>query len=79
MALDEQQPIIFVELQADSDNIKNQLKLKAHLNYTRKLKDLLTIFEKSFSSHRLARLLAPFWLTAVLFGRKYSLVTLRDG
>ena len=33
---------------------------KAHLNYTRKLKDLFTIFEKSFSLHRLARLLAPF-------------------
>ena len=30
--------------------------LKAHLNYTRKPKDLLTIFEKSFSSHRLASL-----------------------
>ena len=37
-----------------------QNQVKAHLNHTQKLKDLLTIFEKSFFLHRLARLLAPF-------------------
>ena len=36
--------------------------LKVHLKYTPKSKDLSTILEKSFFSHRLTRLLAPFRL-----------------
>ena len=46
------QPIQFPsEMQCRLDNIILQKSaLKAHLNYTRKLKDILTIFEKSFFS-----------------------------
>ena len=40
----------------------NYFPVETHLNHTQKLKGLLMIFEKPFFSHRLARLLVPFWL-----------------